>query len=903
MVKDLKLDITLNNSDYKRKIKELKNKNKEFEQQLSTISAKSSIAFAAMGGSVALGVREFAKFDKEFTNVVTLLNKSSFATGNFDDNVTNMRTSLKDLSIVSGQSLEILNKGLFDMISATGDADNALKNLTVATKLAKAGSTDTSVAVDGLTSVYNAFGKEAGTLEQISQKFFTAQVDGKTTVEELADSIGNVAPIASQMGISFEEVLASTSALTLGGVKTRIAMNGIRQALALMIKPTAEAQTEMAKLQKVDPTLGFSPEHVARAGGFIPFLNKVIAASGGSQESLTRMFGSVEALTAILPLTAKAGEKYNNTLTKLSDSTSLAITYNKAYERANESAGASLDKIGASLKSMVVNLMASFAPVLDSISESVQSFAQTLNEINPKFLEIGARIATFVISATGLVAILSILGLGFIKLKNIVSLVNTSFLGFIGTTLNIAKSLPLLTANLLKTNLGFKGLSLQAKLTKIAMLPLIGVLNLVKLAFKSLFSATGLGAFIVFFPEIKAGVTWLYNNFKPLKAIVDGVSNAFKSLLFNFRSFSNALKDGNSVLENEKSSLKDYQKALDNTSNRLIKLKKERDNLSKGRVDSDDQRRIKIIDSEIVKLEELKSKLNQQAQEEIQLEQTKSEQVAQIKQQSRERDKQAKQQYRAEDLERIALWREQDLEAQLEQDIMDQENLRNKILTDNEIREQFDEEKLNKIAERSNKIREAEIKHGKVMGKIEAINQNAQIQAFREGSNELIGLQNSKNSAIKNIGKAAAIAQVIIDTPAAAMGAYRAMASIPLIGPGLGIVAAAAATAYGAERIGQIRAANTGAIVTSGKKGIDTEPFLLSRGESVVPADITQDLINQQNNLRGFIDIAKNNKNGLNNQTTYQFGDINLSTTSDDNLDILTDDLIEQIQDKIKFGG
>ena len=60
------------------------------------------------------------------------------------------------------------------------------------------------------------------------------------------------------------------------------------------------------------------------------------------------------------------------------------------------------------------------------------------------------------------------------------------------------------------------------------------------------------------------------------------------------------------------------------------------------------------------------------------------------------------------------------------------------------------------------------------------------------------------------IGKAAAIAQVAIDTPKAAMSAYSAMAGIPIIGPALGVAAAGAAIASGVAQMQNIKSQSMG---------------------------------------------------------------------------------------------
>ena len=59
--------------------------------------------------------------------------------------------------------------------------------------------------------------------------------------------------------------------------------------------------------------------------------------------------------------------------------------------------------------------------------------------------------------------------------------------------------------------------------------------------------------------------------------------------------------------------------------------------------------------------------------------------------------------------------------------------------------------------------------------------------------------------------KRAAQLQAIVDTYAAANAAYKAMAGIPVVGPGLGIAAAAAAITSGLANVASIEKAATGA--------------------------------------------------------------------------------------------
>jgi hypothetical protein len=116
----------------------------------------------------------------------------------------------------------------------------------------------------------------------------------------------------------------------------------------------------------------------------------------------------------------------------------------------------------------------------------------------------------------------------------------------------------------------------------------------------------------------------------------------------------------------------------------------------------------------------------------------------------------------------------------------------------------------------------------------------------------------SHNRAAFEIGKAAAISQAIIDTYRAAQGAYAAMAGIPIVGPALGVAAAAAAIVVGLARVQQIRATQFGGGSVSGgatgtfsanpTTGVPTAPIspLTSQGTSQAShIEVNVSVINQ----------------------------------------------------------
>jgi TP901 family phage tail tape measure protein len=88
----------------------------------------------------------------------------------------------------------------------------------------------------------NAYSDGSQTSEEVANSFFAAQKAGKTTVTDLANNIGKVAPSAKAAGIGFEELLATMAQLTLGGLSTEEAATSLKGAITSLLKPSKEAE-------------------------------------------------------------------------------------------------------------------------------------------------------------------------------------------------------------------------------------------------------------------------------------------------------------------------------------------------------------------------------------------------------------------------------------------------------------------------------------------------------------------------------------------------------------------------------------------------------------------------------------------------------------------------------------
>ena len=292
LIKDLKRS-KKSMQRFKKSIKKTSQQAKRFAR----VAAKAAAAAVALG--TAFSVKEAGKFEKALAEVSTLLDDTS--------GLEAMALAVKDLSREFG-TMPVANvQAMYQIISAGAkQGAEAMQRLTVSNKLAIGGITSVEVAADGLTSAMNAYAEHGLTATEVADSMFVAMKFGKTKIDELSESMGTVASLASKVDLEFSTLLAAVAAVTKGGQNTNVVMVGMRAILTSLVKPSAEA-AEAAK----EMGLNFNATAISAAGGFLPFLEDVIKKTGGSEEKLAALFGNVRALIPILTLASNDGKVFS----------------------------------------------------------------------------------------------------------------------------------------------------------------------------------------------------------------------------------------------------------------------------------------------------------------------------------------------------------------------------------------------------------------------------------------------------------------------------------------------------------------------------------------------------------------------------------------------------------------
>lgn len=228
-------------------------------------------------------------------------------------------------------SSTVLLNASYDVLSAgfskTADVSAIMSN---SVKLAKAGFTDLGIASDAVTTILNAYGKNAGDAAAVANELIQTQNLGKLTVDQYGRSIGQVATIASQAGVGLTELNAVIAVATTKGLGASETITGFRQAIAAILSPTSQATAQAQ-------ALGIQFDAAAlKSKGLTGVLQDIVAKGGATPEVLNKLFGSVEAVSAILPVTANNMADFQKAIVSLKTETG-------ALDKAFDSVTGSID--------------------------------------------------------------------------------------------------------------------------------------------------------------------------------------------------------------------------------------------------------------------------------------------------------------------------------------------------------------------------------------------------------------------------------------------------------------------------------------------------------------------------------------------------------------------------------
>lgn len=312
-------------------------------------------------------------FESSFAKVSTLLDENKV---NYSQYKKDILKASSDANIAVGE----FSEAVYGSISAGVEQTKAIGFTTKAMKLAKGGFTSGAKAVDVLTTAINGYKLSAEDTTRISDLLITTQNEGKTTVDELAASMGKVIPIAASANFNINELSTSYAVLTKNGIATAEAGTYLKSMLSEITKSGSETDKALRKLTKK----GFA-ELKAEGKSTSDILNLLSQYAQKNGKTLKDMFGSVEAGSAALVLANQNGKEYNEILGKMEKS---AGATEKAFNKIDSTPAEKLARTINKIKNKSIEIGAKLLPVLEKIFNKVEKGVDWFTSLDDKTQEL-----------------------------------------------------------------------------------------------------------------------------------------------------------------------------------------------------------------------------------------------------------------------------------------------------------------------------------------------------------------------------------------------------------------------------------------------------------------------------------------------------------------------------------
>lgn len=257
-------------------------------------------------------VRAAAEFEVELAKVSTIADTEAAS-------MDAIKGSILRLSNETGQAVAALSEAAYNAISAGVDTAGAVDFVATATKLAAGGFTDNATAVDILTTVLNAYNKETEEAGKMADYLITTQNLGKTTVSELAGTMGKVIPVAATYHVEMGNLSSAMAVLTANGIATAESATYLKS----MLNELGDSGSAVSKTLIGQTGMSFA-DLMAKGyslGDVMEILGKAVDNDKGA---FNELWSSSEAGIGALSLLSAGSARYNEVLRKMEESAGAA---------------------------------------------------------------------------------------------------------------------------------------------------------------------------------------------------------------------------------------------------------------------------------------------------------------------------------------------------------------------------------------------------------------------------------------------------------------------------------------------------------------------------------------------------------------------------------------------------
>lgn len=347
---------------------------------------KAALAFGAVGLAAAgAAVKLSVDFQSSMQKISGLVGVSQKQVDQWSHQILGLSTTLP-------QSPKELANAMYFITSAGIKASDAMGVLTASAKASAAGLGDTATVADAVTSAVNAYGIKNLSAASATDIMVNAVKVGKIEADQLAGTMGRVIPVASQMGVSFDQAAAAMASMSTIGMDADEAATSLQAILSGLLKPS---QQGAKALQSVG--LSFSGLRAEiKEKGLYAALMTVKTAFNGNDAALAQVIPNVRALRGFLSLTGNQAGATKQIFNDLAKSTGAT---NTAFKVASQTTEFKMKVALSSLQASAINLGSVMLPIVSGIASAFTKLLAPIAQNKAAFASLAIGVIAFATTA------------------------------------------------------------------------------------------------------------------------------------------------------------------------------------------------------------------------------------------------------------------------------------------------------------------------------------------------------------------------------------------------------------------------------------------------------------------------------------------------------------------------
>lgn len=368
-------------------------------------AAKTFAPFSAAAAAVLVPATKGAlDYQDSVAKVTTLLDMSKTSVGDLQD-------MFLGLSNATGLSASSVAEAGYQALSASVDYEHLGSFLETATSLAKVGFTDSATATDVLTTAINAYGLSAGDADKVANMLVNTQNLGKTSVNELASSMGRVIPTASAMNVGLDQLSSAYAILTKGGINTAQSTTY----LGAMLNELGDSGTTVGGILK--NKTGKSFQDLMADGYTLDDVMGVLKTSADEQGiAFNELWGSTTAGSAALALVNAPAGEFTDTLESMNSGADLLGEGLEKLDTPAQMAREAINQLKNSGIELGLSLLEALTPIIQAVADGISNLTSWFSNLDDVTKTIIVTVIGLIAAATPIMGLISgiISAIGFI---------------------------------------------------------------------------------------------------------------------------------------------------------------------------------------------------------------------------------------------------------------------------------------------------------------------------------------------------------------------------------------------------------------------------------------------------------------------------------------------------------